>query len=221
MGSHALLAKSVFHYVSHVPPTYLRLDLSLPSLSTPYTGLPLPHWTVFPLAGLQRGIGTHQCCWAPLGDRFLLAFFFFVVVFFNKDLLWIHLCLPITEEAAMSAWAHGSTCRHGPPECWAVPLLGDGASQRAEDMLEQTAGDHCTDVCYYSIHCSNHGSTTEDWSCLHCHSHRVCHRGRRRSQRRWVCPVARWVTIKLSGEWSREVSCMLDWLWRSCSLWDI
>lgn len=36
IGSHALFAKSVFHYVSHVPPTYFSLNLSLPSLSTPF-----------------------------------------------------------------------------------------------------------------------------------------------------------------------------------------
>lgn len=171
-----------------MPPTYLSLDLSFPSLSTPYTGLPLHRWTVFSLAGLQRGVRTNHGCRALPGVRSPLAFF---GLFFNKDSLWIPLCLPVTAEAAPAVWAHGSTCRHGPPESWAVPLLGHGTSQRAEDMLGQTAGDHCTDVCYYSIHCSNHGSATEDWSCLHCHRHRVCHRGRRRSQRRWVCPFTR------------------------------
>lgn len=95
-------------------------------------------------------------------------------------------------EAAMSVWTHRSSCNHGPTKCWAVPLLGNGASERAEDMLGQTVGDHCTDVCYYSNYCSNHGNAKEDWSGLHCYCHRVCHRGRRRSQR-WVCAVTRWV----------------------------
>lgn len=71
---------------------------------------------------------------------------------------------------------------HGPTQRRAVPPVGLGASQRAEEMLGQTAGDQCTEVCYYSNHCGNHGNAVEDWPALHCHCHRVCHRGRRRLQ---------------------------------------
>lgn len=64
MGSHALSAKSVFHYVCLVPPTFLSLNL--PSLSTPFPGFPLPHWTVSFLQGNYRAaVETHHCCWAP------------------------------------------------------------------------------------------------------------------------------------------------------------
>lgn len=78
---------------------------------------------------------------------------------------------------AAAAAATVSTCSHGPTQRSAVPPVGHGASQRAEEMLGQ-----CTEVCYYSNHCSNHGNAMEDWSGLHCRRHRVCHRGRRRSQ---------------------------------------
>lgn len=54
MGSHALTAKSVFHYVSIVPPTYFSLNLSLPSLFTPFPGLPLLHWTFSLLQGKRQ-----------------------------------------------------------------------------------------------------------------------------------------------------------------------
>lgn len=54
MGSHALTAKSAFHYVSIVPPTYFSLNLSLPSLFTPFPGLPLLHWTVSLLQGKRE-----------------------------------------------------------------------------------------------------------------------------------------------------------------------
>lgn len=54
MGSHALSAKSVFHYVSLVPPTYFSLNLSLPSLFTPFPGLLLVHWTVSLLQGYRE-----------------------------------------------------------------------------------------------------------------------------------------------------------------------
>lgn len=97
-----------------------------------------------------------------------------------------------TVEAAMSVWTLCSSCSHGPTERWAVPLLGDGASERAGDMLGQRPGNHCTEFSYYSNYCSNHGNATEDWSGLHCHRHRHgCRRGRRRSQR-WVCSITRW-----------------------------
>lgn len=94
-------------------------------------------------------------------------------------------------DAAMCLWPLRSLCSHGATERWAVPLLGNRASERAEDMLGQTPGDHCTQFCYYSNYCSNHGNHMEDWSILHCHSRHGCCRGHRRSQR-WVCSITRW-----------------------------
>lgn len=83
MGSHALAAKSVFHYVSLVPPTFLSRNLSLPSLSTPFPGLPLPHWTVSFLQGYREQSKPTTAA-EPLG-RSIQAFFDFY-----KDLSRIH-----------------------------------------------------------------------------------------------------------------------------------
>lgn len=191
MGSHALSAKSVFHYVCLVPPTFLSLNL--PSLSTPFPGFPLPHWTVSFLQGNYREQLKPTTAAEPLG-RSTQTFFFWLLQGLVQDPSL--LADQHTVEAAMRVWAHRSSCSHGPTERWAVPLLGDGASERAEDMLGRMAGDHCTEVCYYSIYCSNHGNAMEDWSCLHYHRHRVCHRGRRRSQR-WVRSVTRWAEARM------------------------
>lgn len=153
MGSHALSAKSVFHHVSLVPPTYPSLNLSLPSLFTPFPVLLFPRSTVsLPQCRREEskpafsGVRLR----GPIQDRALRA---------DRN----------AAAAAATASSQGSTCSHGPTQRRAVPPVGHGASQRAEEMLGQ-----CTEVCYYSNHCSNHGNAMEDWSGLHCHCHRVC-----------------------------------------------
>lgn len=176
----------MFHYVSLVPPTLLSLNLSLPSLFTPFPGLPHPHWNIFPLQGYREE--SEPTAAEPLGRLFLLL----------QDLVQDPSALTdqLTLEAASPVCTYRSVCSNGPTERWAVPLLSDGASERAEDMLGQRPGDHCTEFCYYSNYCSNHGNAMEDWSGLHCHCHYGCHRGRRRSQT-WVCSVTRWVELNM------------------------
>lgn len=95
-----------------------------------------------------------------------------------------------------------STRSHGPTERWAVPLLGHGASERAGDMLGRRPGYHCTEFCYYSYYCSNHGNAMEDCAGLHCRH--GCQRGRRRSQR-WVCKVTRWDKQSESFNWIKYI----------------
>lgn len=72
-----------------------------------------------------------------------------------------------------------------------------GVWRQAGDMLGRRPGEHCTEFCYYSHYCSNHGNAMEDCSGLHCgHG---CQRGRRRSQE-WVCEVTRWDEQKSKTE---------------------
>lgn len=159
--------------------------ISLPYIfesQTPLSWPSSPSLNRFFSTGPQRG-QTCQCCWAP---RQICLGFSWGLVQDPSPLADHH-----PSEAAMSVWAHTSSCSHGPTEHWAVPLLGDRASERAEDMLGRRPGDHCTEFCYFTNYCSNHGNATEGWSGLHCHRHHGCHRGRRRSEK-WVLPVARW-----------------------------
>lgn len=50
----SLALESVFYYVSLVPPIFLSLNLPLPSLFTPFPGLPLFNQTIYFLQGYRE-----------------------------------------------------------------------------------------------------------------------------------------------------------------------
>lgn len=134
-------------------------------------------FTGFPIFFLlQRGLITCQCCLTLIKEVQSRVF----SVYVDLRNRWV------TNTQAAGAVTLWSSWSHGPTERWAAPLLGDGASDRAGDMLGQRSEDHRTEVCYYSKYCSNHGKAMEDCSGLHRRYGPGSNGDRRRSQR-WVC----------------------------------